>query len=115
MKNQTKIESVFEAKQPDDLSHRLGRAIAWACDMRLTRIGMPLGDFEIAMDEGSPFASKSKVKVVEATSSGEESPERPPSEMLKKRLKGGLSELKKILSTNWGEPRDGSNDFPVKI
>lgn len=35
------------------LSQRLGKAITEACDERLAEHSMPLGDFEIAIEEGS--------------------------------------------------------------
>ena len=106
MKIRSKIESVFEANQANDFSWRFGRATAWVCDRRITETGMPLGDFEIARDEGETFISKSKIKEPGATLPGKESPEKFHSKKLEKRMKRGLAKLKKLLTTDWGEPED---------
>jgi len=107
-----KTKNCFNVNRAVDLSYLLGQAIAGACDERLAGFGLPLGDFEIALEEGtiSPLQGMRKEKG-DAPTYGEELPgEKPSGERhytaIRKRMKGGFSELKKLLTTDWAEQQD---------
>ncbi len=113
-------KNIFDVKQVDRFSHILGRAIAMACDKRDFEFGMPLGDYEIALDEGAISTMKAKAKEAELTStSGEEPGEKRLGKLhyktLKKHIKGNLDELKELLTTDGGDPPDDLTDFSSKI
>jgi len=112
-------KNIFDLKQMDRFSHSLGRAIALACDKRDFEFGMPLGDYEIALDEGAISTMKAMAKETEHTSTSEAEPgeERLGKlhyKTLKKHIKGNLDQLKKTTHHGLGRSAGRFNRLFIK-
>ena len=107
MDKEMNIQAFFEVNRTTDFSYRLGRAIAGACDERRAGFGLPLGDFEIAMEEDviPPPATMRGEETY-----GEESSGKRRYRKIRKRMRNGLAEFKKLLATDWGERDDNLID-----
>lgn len=119
IRREAKLQNGIDANRAAGFSHSLGRDIVMACDERVAGLGLPLGDYEIAIDEGTIVPLKSKAKEAENLPATEESETDRSGKIrdktLKQHLQEGFDELKKLLTTDWGDPQDDTIDFNQKL